>query len=178
VTRSVAFVIRTRISTMDQVRRAVWGINANLPLSSVQTMSEMYEKSMARPAFTLVMLAIAGSISLLLGIVGIYGVISYAVAQRRREIGIRLALGAQQGQLRKTFVRHGMLLTSFGLFIGLAAATGVTRLMSSVIFGITLPDPITYASVLIILAIAAFAASWLPAWRASAIDPAGVLRAE
>jgi predicted permease len=182
VVRSVTFAIRSPRAGSDdllrQVKQAVWGLNPNLPMSSVETMAEVYDKSLARPSFALVMIAIAGSMALLLGIVGIYGVLSYAVTQRRREIGIRLALGAQQGALRSMFVRHGLALTGIGLSFGLAASLGLTRLMSSLLFGIGFLDPVTYAGALLLLALAAALASFLPAWQASSVDPAGVLKAE
>ena len=116
--------------------------------------------------------------ALVLGIIGIYGVLSYAVSQRRREIGIRLALGAQPGELKALFVRHGLILASIGVAIGLAAAAGLTRLMSSLLFGIKPLDPITYAAGALVLGIAAALASYLPARRASTVDPVEALRAE
>jgi len=156
----------------------VWAVNANLPLAQVRTLGEVYNQSMARTSFTLVMLAIAGSMALVLGIIGIYGVLSYSVSQRRREIGIRLALGAQPGQLKTMFVRHGLVLASIGVGIGLVAATGLTRLMSSLLFGIKPLDPLTYALGALLLGLAAVLASYLPARRASAVDPVEALKAE
>ena len=111
VRRTLAFMIRsTRTgsrSFLDDIRRAVWSIDPNLPLAEVRTLKEIYDKSLARTSFTLVMLAIAGAMALLLGVVGIYGVISYSVSQRTREIGIRMALGARKEELTRMFVRHG-----------------------------------------------------------------------
>jgi ABC-type antimicrobial peptide transport system permease subunit len=115
---------------------------------------------------------------LLLGVVGIYGVISYSVSQRTREIGIRMALGAQQGSLRRMFVRHGLWLTSIGLVCGLAAAMAVTRLMSALLFQISPLDPVTYIAVPVVLVAAALLASYVPARRATVIDPVGALRME
>jgi ABC-type antimicrobial peptide transport system permease subunit len=127
--REVTFIIRSeRAGTegfLNQVQQAVWSVNSSLPVSP-QTMREVYDRSLARTSFALVMLAIAASIALLLGVVGIYGVIAYTVSQRRREIGIRAALGAQQGELRM-FVRHGFVLAGIGVVIGLGAAAGLTR---------------------------------------------------
>jgi putative ABC transport system permease protein len=125
-----------------------------------------------------VVLAIAASMALLLGVVGIYGVISYAVSQRRREIGIRAALGAQQGELKRMFVRHGLVLAAVGVAIGLGAAAGLTRLMSTLLYGITPLDPMTYAVVPVILVIATVLASYLPARRAVSVDPVEALRSE
>jgi ABC-type antimicrobial peptide transport system permease subunit len=116
--------------------------------------------------------------ALALGIVGIYGVISYSVSQRSREIGIRLALGAQQGELKRMFVSHGLVLASIGVGIGLVAAAVLMRLMKSLLFGISPLDPLTYASVPLILAVATVLASYLPARRAAAVDPVEALRAE
>ena len=141
-------------------------------------MREIYDQSLARTSFTLVMLAIAGAMALVLGIIGIYGVISYAVSQRRREIGIRLALGAQPGELRRMFVRHGLVLAGMGVAVGLVAATGLMRLMKSLLFGISPLDPVIYAAVPIVLVTAAVLASYLPARRAAVVDPVEALRAE
>ena len=144
----------------------------------MRTMQEIYDQSMARTSFTLVMLAIAGAMALLLGIIGIYGVIAYAVSQRRREIGIRLALGAPQSELRRMFVRYALALAGIGVAIGLVAAASLTRLMSSLLFGISPLDPLTYAAVPVVLLAAALLASYLPAQRAAAVDPVETLKAE
>jgi putative ABC transport system permease protein len=182
IPRAVTFAIRSsRAGTDDFVQRvsqAVWRVNPGLPVGRVQTLGDVYERSMSRMSFALVMLAIAGSMALMLGIVGIYGVISYTVSQRRREIGIRLALGAQPGALRRGFVRYGMALTGVGVAIGLAAATGLTRLMSSLLFGISPLDPVTYVAVPLILAMAAALASYLPVQRATGVDAVEVLKAQ
>ena len=180
VTRMATFVIRTERagteSFRSELQRAVWSVNANLPLADVRTLQTVYERSMARTSFTLVILAIAGVMALMLGIVGIYGVISYAVAQRTREIGIRLALGAQRGELTRMFVRSALVLIALGVPLGLAAAAGLTRLMSSVLFGVSPLDPVTYTAVPLLLAAAAVAASYLPARRAASVDPSEALR--
>ena len=141
-------------------------------------MQEIYGQSLARTSFTLVMLAIAGTMALLLGIIGIYGVISYAVSQRTREIGIRLALGAQRSELKWMFVRSALVLTAIGVAIGVASAAGLMQLMKSLLFGISPLDPFTYLSVLLMLAVSAALASYLPARRAAAVDPVDALRAE
>jgi predicted permease len=182
VERMVTFTIRSGQAgsegLLSQVRDAVWSVNSSLPLASMRTMQEIYERSMARTSFTLVMLAIAGAMALVLGVVGIYGVISYAVSQRTREIGIRLALGAQRGELRRMFLRHGLMLAASGMAIGLAAAVGLTRLMSSLLFGISPLDATTYVAVPFLLLSATMLASYLPARRAAALDPAEALKAE
>jgi len=179
--RAVTFIVRSeRTGTegfLNQVRQAVWSVSSSLPVSP-RTMREVYDQSLERTSFTLVMLAIAASMALLLGIVGIYGVIAYAVSQRRREIGIRAALGAQQGELKRIFVRHGLLLAGVGVAIGLAAAAGLTRLMSTLLYGITPLDPVTYVVMPVILVIATVLASYLPARRATTVDPVEALKSE
>ena len=182
VVRTATFVIRSdRAGTesfLNEMRQAVWSVNANLPVASLRTMQAVYEESLARTSFTLVMLAIAGSMALLLGIIGIYGVISYAVSQRRREIGIRLALGAEAGTLRGMFVRQALLLAGIGVALGMAASGVLMRLMKSLLFGISPLDPLTYAVVPLVLVTATVLASYLPARRAAAVDPVETLRAE
>jgi putative ABC transport system permease protein len=180
--RRVSVVMRTDDAgterLLDQVREAVWSVNPALPLAQVSTLDEIYRASMARTSFTLVMLAIAGTMALLLGMAGIYGVISYAVSQRRREIGIRLAIGAQAQEIRALFVRRGLILAGIGLAAGLTGALGVTRLMQSLLFGISPLDPATFAAAPLGLAIVAVLASYLPARRAVAVDPVETMRSE
>jgi putative ABC transport system permease protein len=180
--RAGVFLIRTsRAGTqgfLTEARQAVWSVNSNLPLHLVRTLQDLYVQSMARTSFTLVMLALAGLMALILGSVGIYGVIAYAVTQRTREIGIRMALGAEPASLRQMFVRHGLLLAGVGAAIGLSAAAGLTRLMSSLLFGVQALDPLTYFGVAAILITAAALASYLPARRATKVDPLDALRAE
>ncbi len=180
--RTAAFVVRSDQSgtagLLDEVQRAVWSVNASLPLAETSTMATIYDRSMARTSFTLVMLAIAGGMALVLGIVGIYGVIAYAVSQRSREIGIRAALGARPGELKEMFVRNALTLAGVGVVIGLSAAAGLTRLMKSLLFGISPLDPVTYAAVPVVLIAAAALASYLPARRAAIVDPVNTLRAE
>jgi predicted permease len=182
VRRTVTFVVRSdRTGTegfLNEVRQAVWSVNSSLPLASVRTMQEIYGQSLERTSFTLVMLGTAGAMALVLGIIGIYGVISYAVSQRRREIGIRLALGAQQSELRRMFVRYGLELAGIGVAVGLGAAVLLMRLLKSLLFGISPLDPLTYAAVPVVLVAAAVLASYLPARRAAAVDPVEALKAE
>lgn len=182
VQRTLAFAIRSprsgSASFLKEVRQAVWSVNPDLPLEDVRTVQEIYDRSMARTSFTLVLLTLAAAMALLLGVVGIYGVISYSVSQKTREIGIRMALGASQRTVRQMFVRHGLLLTSIGVVCGLAAALALTRLMTALLFGVSALDPVTYCSVPVALVAAAWLASYVPARRATVIEPVDALRAE
>jgi ABC-type antimicrobial peptide transport system permease subunit len=179
--RGVIYVVRSeRASTeafLSETRQAVWSVAPNLPVVP-RTMRDLYRRSLERTSFTLVMLGVAASMALLLGIVGIYGVISYSVSQRRREIGIRAALGAQQRELKRMFVRQGLALAGVGVAIGLVAAAGVTRLMATLLYGVTPLDPLTYAAVPVVLVIATVLASYLPARQIVAVDPVEALRSE
>src|SRR5204862_6712285 len=133
-----------------------------LPLASVRTLDAVVRDSMARTSFTLVMLAIAGVMALLLGVAGIYGVIAYSVSQRSREIGIRMALGAERRAVIGLFVRSGAGLTAIGIVFGLAAAVAVMRLLRTLLFEVSPLDPFTYAAVSAMLAASAVIASCLP----------------
>jgi putative ABC transport system permease protein len=182
VSRTVTFAVRsTRTGAagfLDDLRRAVWDVDRTLPLSQVRTLQVLYERSLARTSFALLMLTLAAGMALLLGIVGIYGVIAYAVSQRRREIGIRIALGAQDAALKRMFVGRGLALAGVGIVIGLAAAFAMTRVMKAMLFGVSAADSVTYVGVALALAAAAAAASYVPARRAVTVDPVESLRAE
>ena len=180
--RTVYFALRSsRAGTqtfINEVQQAVWSVNSNLPLASISTMQDIYGQSMARTSFTLVMLAIAGMMAFALGILGIYGVISYAVSQRTREIGIRMALGANKSGLVWMFVRSALVFTCVGTAVGLGAAAALMRLMKTLLFGISPLDPVTFTAVPVALVAAAALASYLPARRTAAVDPVEALRAE
>jgi ABC-type antimicrobial peptide transport system permease subunit len=133
---------------------------------------------MAQTSFALVMLGIAAVVALMIGVVGIYGVIAYTVAQRTREIGIRMALGAQIADVRGVFLRHGLLLTAAGIALGIGVAMAVTRVMSTFLFGVGPMDPLTYAAVSAALAVVALAGTYVPARRATRVDPMVALRTE
>lgn len=182
IRRTLVFVVRSPRAgsegLMKEVRQAVWSVDANLPLADVRTLGYLYMKSMARTSFTLVMLAIAGGMALFLGTVGLYGVIAYSVTQRTREIGIRIALGAQRKDITGMFVRQGLLLASAGVACGLVVAMVVTRLLSSLLFHVTPIDPMTYGLVCLGLAVAAALASYVPSHRTVAVNPVEALRAE
>ena len=181
-TRAAVFAVRTdRAGTgalLNEIRQVVWSVNAALPVANPETMRETVDRSMARTSFTLVMLAIAGAMALLLGLIGIYGVIAYAVSQRTREIGIRLALGARPADVRRMFVRYGLSLCAMGITIGIGAAAALTHLMKSLLFGVAPMDPVTFAAVPATLLAATLAASYLPARRVSAVDPVKCMKAE
>ena len=180
--RAITLVVHTNRagteSLRNEIQRAVWQVNGSLPVASMQTLGEIYSRSMARTSFTLVMLSISGAMALALSLIGIYGVISYAVTQRTREIGIRFALGAQKGELRWMFVRSALALTGIGVVIGLGAAAAIARLMRTLLFGVSPLDPLSFAVVPLILALAAALASFLPASRAAAVSPVDALKAE
>jgi predicted permease len=180
--RGVTFAVRSQRagseSLTQEMQQAVWQINGELPVSGLRTMQEIDSKSLAQTSFTLTMLGIAAAMALALGVIGIYGVISYSVSQRTREMGIRIALGAQKSELRWLFVRSALVLTGVGLVIGFCAAAAVAQLMRTLLFGISPLDPLSFAMVALILVAAAALASSLPASRVFAINPADVLKAE
>ncbi|HEY2110024.1 MAG TPA: FtsX-like permease family protein, partial [Candidatus Acidoferrales bacterium] len=180
--RGIAFAIRSpragSEAFLKEIRQAVWLVDSNVPLSQVHTLGYLYKESMARTSFTLVMLGVAGGMALLLGIVGIYGVIAYSVSQRTREIGIRMALGAQQKTLTAMFVRHGLWLAGIGIVCGLAASFAVMRLMSSLLFRVSPLDPITYLAVTAGVIATVYVACYPPSRRAATVDPVEALRAE
>jgi cell division protein FtsX len=147
-------------SLLGEVRSAIWSVNGRQPVFGVTTLDQLYDRSMAQTSFTLVVIAIAAGMALLLSIVGIYGVIAYAVSQRTREIGIRMALGAQPATMLPVFVRQALRLAVIGVGLGLATAVGLTRLMSSLLFGVSAVDPLTYAAVSGLLMAAAVLASY------------------
>jgi ABC-type lipoprotein release transport system permease subunit len=182
VQRYSSFAIRSSRAGSEgflkAVREAVWSVDPSLPVADVRTLQYYYDRSLARTSLALMMLAVAGAMALLLGVVGIYGVISYSVTQRTREIGIRLAVGAQQGEVAKMFVRHGVMLLGIGVVAGLVVAFLCSRLMATLLFGVKAVDPMTYAVVAVGLVGCAMVASYVPARRALNVDPVEALRAE
>ncbi len=182
VIRGASYIIRTpragSTALLHDLQKAVASVNAILPISDVKTLQSIYESSLARSSVTLVLLAISGGMALLLGMVGLYGVISYSVSQRTREIGIRLALGAPLRELTRLFVREGLLMSGVGAICGLTAALTLTRLMRSLLFEVSPADPLTYAAASAGLMVAALLGSYLPARRAIKVDPVEALRAE
>jgi predicted permease len=182
VRRDVGFAVRSPLAGsqrfLKNIREAVWSVNPNLPLADAHTLDYYYGKSLARTSFTLIMLGVAGGMALLLGVVAIYGVIAYSVSQRTREIGIRMALGAQQQRLTRMFVSHGLMLAGVGVMCGLLAATVSMRLLSSLLFNVKPVDPITYGAASLGLVATAWLASYLPSRRAATVDPVEALRTE
>jgi putative ABC transport system permease protein len=181
-TQAVTFAIRSErtgtASFVNEIRQTVWSVGSDFPVTIDRTMQDLHGTSLARTSFTLVLLAIAGGMALLLGIIGIYGVIAYVVSQRTREIGIRSALGAEPAQLKRMFVLQGLTLAAIGAAVGLVAAVGLGRAMSSLLFGVDPLDPTAYLAALVVVVLAATLASYLPARRAAAIDPMATLKVE
>jgi predicted permease len=182
VQRSVVYTIRSNragsSSFLKEIQSAVWSVNPELPIADVRTMQQIYDRSLARTSFTLILLAVAAGMALFLGVIGIYGVISYSVSQRTREIGIRIALGAADRTVRRMFLRDGLMLTLVGLGLGVVAAGVLTRIMTSLLHGVSPLDPPTYMGVSALLLCAAAAATYIPARRATRIAPVEALRME
>jgi putative ABC transport system permease protein len=165
-------------SLVSGVTKEVAAMDPDLPLFGVKTMDEYLSASVATPRFNTTLLSIFAGVALVLTVVGLYGVMSYSVAQRTNEIGIRLALGAQSRDVLLMIVKQGSLLVVIGLGIGLAGAYAATRLIESLLFGVTTKDPFTFAAVAVLLALVALLACYIPAWRATKVDPLRALRYE
>ena len=163
---------------MPLLRQAVLDIDHDLPLDNVMTMDARLSASVAGPRFYALMLGLFALLALALAAVGIYGVLSYNVSQRHREIGVRMALGAEQRDILRLVVRQGLLLTMVGVALGIAGALAVTRLLTSLLFGIKPTDPIAYTGVSLLLVLVAFVACWVPARRATRQDTMVALRYE
>jgi putative ABC transport system permease protein len=153
-------------------------VNKNLPSPTIQTMDEILADSLAQPRFQTVLLSVFGILALFLAAVGIYGVVSYSVSQRTHEIGIRMALGAQKGNVLQLVVRQGLRLVFAGVAVGLAAAFVVTRVLRSLLYEVNALDPLTFVSTTLVLLTVALLACWLPARRAAKVDPMVALRYE
>lgn len=182
VVRTVSYIVRSQRAGsqnfLSDIQRATLSLNASLPLENVRLLEDIYNRSLARTSFTLALLAVAGAMALLIGLVGIYGVISYSVAQRRREIGIRVALGANPRQVLRLFVAHGVVLALIGIACGLAGAVALTRVLASLLFHVNPLDPLTYMAASAGLLVAAFMAICFPTLRVMRVDPMGALRVE
>lgn len=179
---TASFVMRSeRAGTpglLDDLRAAIWSVNPALSPAHVRTLGDMYRRSMARTSVVLLLLAVTGGLALALGLVGTYGVVSYAAAQRRREIAVRLALGATLGAVRRMFVARALALVGLGVALGLGAAAGLTQVLASQLFGVTRLDAATHLAAATLLTAAAGLASYVSARRASALNAVDVLRGD
>jgi len=174
-------VLRTKgdpASVAAAVRQAVWAVDKDQPISNVQTMSEVFSAAVSRERFQMLLLALFAALALVLACVGLYGVISYSIAQRTHEIGVRMALGAQSTDVLRLVLRQGMVLTIAGLMVGIAVGLVATRVLSDMLFGVTPRDPLTFVGVPLLLLLVAFLACYIPARRATRIDPLVALRCE
>ncbi len=181
IQRSMNVVLRTTTDPAglgSSIREAVWSVDPSLPVYEVQTLSQVLRSSTASTRFNMLLLLMLGAAGLLLAAVGVYGVIAYSVSQRTHELGIRLALGAQPGRVSAMVVRQGAILGAIGLVLGLTASLVTSRVLASLLYGVTPSDPLTYAAVALLLAAVALLASYLPARRAARVDPVIALRSE
>ncbi len=177
----VTLHVRTALAPqalLAALRREVRLLDATLPVYNLRTLAEQRDGSLYKERSSAALLTLFGALVVLLSAIGIYGVLSYAVTERTREIGIRLALGAQPAALLKIVVGHGMILELLGLFIGLGASAALTRLMQGLLFGVSATDPLTFAVIPVLLACVALLACWLPARRATRMNPLAALRYE
>jgi putative ABC transport system permease protein len=173
--------IRTQVepaSIMPDVRERVHSVDPGLPLSKVATLNDLVDNSMTQTRFSMIVLALFGLLALLLASIGMFGVISYSVTQRTREIGVRMAIGAQKWDIFKMILGLGARLAAVGVLIGLVAAAALTRLMASFLYGVQAIDPLTFAAVSLLCVAVAFCACYVPAYRATRIDPTSALQHE
>ncbi|MGH9917114.1 MAG: FtsX-like permease family protein, partial [Pyrinomonadaceae bacterium] len=178
---SMKFVVRTNtqpLALSNPVRQAMAGVDVTLPVTKLRSMEQIIEESVAAERFNMTLLGLFAGLGLLLAALGIYGVLSYSVAQRTHEIGIRMALGAQRRDVLRFVVGQGMFLALTGVVIGLISAFALTRLMASLLFGVRATDPLVFIGVAILLTIIALLACYIPARRATKIDPIEALRYE
>jgi predicted permease len=179
LSQSMGYAVKTSVpptSVVSAIRQGLGEMDATIPLANVRTMEDRTRDAQAPMAFTMLMLAIAAGVGLMLGAVGLYGVVSYVTAQRTQEIGVRLALGAESGSVRSMIVRQGMLVTAGGLAVGLVGAYALSRFMGALLFQVDADDPVTFASVAVVLLLVSLVATWIPAARAAGTDPVRALR--
>ena len=180
--RAMGYAVRSnRVGTprfADEIREAVWEVSPNLPVRGLAPLTDLMARSIAQTSFLMILLGVAASVALLLGVVGVYGVISYAVSQQKRALGMRIVLGAGTADVRKMVLRQGLLISALGVGVGLVLSFAITRVMTDHLFGVSPTDPVTFVSVAAVLTAVALAASYLPARRASAVDPLRALRAD
>lgn len=180
-TRTMDVVMRTSgdpLSFVPVLRREAQALNPRIPVANPRALTEMVAAATSRTSFTMALLGAASGVALLLGLVGIYGVISYVVSQRTREIGVRMALGADGGSVRGMVVRQGLTLAAGGVVIGLLASGALSTVMETVLYGVSPTDPVTYAGVSVLLVAVSMTACWIPAARAARVDPSTALRSE
>jgi putative ABC transport system permease protein len=179
--RQMTLAVRTSVEPLNLVnaiRQEVMALDRNVPIASVRTMEQIMATVTVQPRFNMILLGIFAAIALVLAAVGIYGVLSYSVTQRTHEIGLRLALGAQQGEVLKLVVSQGMILALLGVAIGLAASFALTRLLTGLLYGVSATDPLTFIVIALLLTMVALMACWIPARRATKVDPMIALRHE
>jgi len=179
--RAATLIVRTAgdpTAMLSSVRERIWALDRQQPLYNVRTVDQILAQAVARPRFNMLLISILAGVALVLASVGIYGVISYSVTQRTHELGVRMALGATAGDVLKLVIGQGMLLAGIGLGVGLVAAFAVTRIMASLLFGVSATDPLTYLGLAALLGAIAFLACYIPARRATRVNPVTALRAE
>jgi putative ABC transport system permease protein len=178
----IALVIRATngdpMSMKKDIQRAIWEVDKDLPVSGAETVEHHLSVLMAEPRLYTLLLGVFAGVALILASVGIYGVMSYAVSERRHEIGIRMALGAERRDVLALVVKQGLMLALIGVAIGLGAAFALTRVLSSLLFGVTASDPMTFAGISLLLTLVALGACFIPAVRATKVDPMIALRYE
>ena len=176
----MTYVVRTRGATptaaVDEMRRLVAEVEPDAPLAQVAPMSQWVDRAMSRTTFTVLLLGLAGAMATVLGVVGLYGLVSYAVSRRRPEIGVRMALGAKVGEVIGLVLRRSMILVAAGAAVGLVVTLVGARLLSSLLFGVSPNDPATLVAVCATMVVAALLGAYQPARRAASVDPARSLR--
>jgi putative ABC transport system permease protein len=177
----MTIVLRTEgdpLTMMGTLREQVWSFDRQQPLANARTVEQVLAQSIAGPRFNMFLVAVLAGVALMLAAVGIYGVISYSVTQRTHEIGIRMALGATAANVLRLVVSHGMVLAGTGLAVGILGALATTRVMGTLLYGVTATDPVTYGALVLLLGLIAMIASFIPALRATKVDPVVALRDE
>jgi putative ABC transport system permease protein len=179
--RSMTLVVRAErdpLGLVAPIRQAIREMDATLPVANIRTMDDVVSATLSAPRFTGMLLGVFAGLALVLSAIGIYGVLSYVVSRRTREIGIRVAVGASRGQVLRLVLGSGLGLALGGIALGLAAAAGVSRLMTTLLHDVTPGDPATFTAVACSLILVALVASLVPAWRATRVDPVRALKAE